>query len=71
MKRLFLFPFVLLMLGCDDQPIDRKQEQDPLTTVVPLRGGGFITYKIVEIDGVKYFASRTAQGNYVIGPRKD
>jgi hypothetical protein len=71
MKNLYLILITPLLFGCNDNEIARTQAKDPLTKVIALKGGGFITYKIVEIDGVTYFASRTANGNYVIGPKTE
>jgi hypothetical protein len=72
MKKLFLIGLIPMLFGCnEDNTVARTEAKDPLTKVIALKGGGFVTFKVVEIDGVTYFASRTSNGNYVIGPRKD
>lgn len=72
MKKIIIVGLAMLSLGCKETTTaTRMQSKDPLTKVIALKGGGFITYKLVEIDGVTYYASRTYQDNYVLGPRKD
>lgn len=72
MKRLFLIGLITLLIGCKESTTAaRMQSKDPLTKVIALKGGGFLTYKTVEIDGVTYYVSRTYQDNYVLGPKKD
>jgi hypothetical protein len=61
--------FALLLCGCIE--ISDKHKTDSETKVLVLRGGGVVTYKTVQIDGVEYYISRTTGGNWVIGPKKE
>lgn len=59
-----VFLLAILLTGCEN----RENVKSKVNTIM-FSDGGVLSYKIVEIDGVQYYCSRTYQGNYVIGPK--
>ena len=61
--------FCLFVFSCT--PNEKVNTIDNTAEVLVFSKGGQVTYRTVIIEGVEYFVSRTYQGNWVIGAKKE